>query len=57
MYFTVVPKAHTQAEIIKKSEILFWLFIMTIPCKHIHILELQKFFFIFVLRIHRLGEI
>ena len=32
------------AKIIKKSVILFWLFDMTISCKHVHRLELQKFF-------------
>ena len=32
-----------QAKIIKKSMILFWLLNMTILCKHVHRLELQKF--------------
>ena len=36
-------KAHTQAKIIKKSLILFWLLNMTIRCKHVHRLELQFF--------------
>ena len=47
-------KGLAQAKIIKKSVILFWLFNMTIWCKHVHRLELQKFL-IFVLRIHQLG--
>ena len=37
-------KGHAQAKIIKKSVILFWLINMTIWCKHVHRLELQKFF-------------
>ena len=37
-------KGLAQAEIIKKSVILFWLINMTIWCKHVHRLELQKFF-------------
>ena len=36
-------KGLAQAKIIKKSVILFWLFNMTIWCKHVHRLELQKF--------------
>ena len=36
-------KGHAQAKIIKKSVILFWLLNMTIWCKHVHRLELQKF--------------
>ena len=43
-----------QAEIIKKSVILIWLLNMTIWCKHVHILELQKFLN-FVLRIYQLD--
>ena len=39
----VTLKAHTQTKIIKKSMILFWLPYMTIWCKHVHRLELQKF--------------
>ena len=37
-------KGLAQAEIIKKSVILFWLFNMTVWCKHVHRLELQKVF-------------
>ena len=37
-------KGLAQAKIIKKSVILFWLLNMTIWCKHVHRLELQKFF-------------
>ena len=48
-------KGLAQAKIIKKSVILFWLLNMTIWCKHVHKLELQKFFLIFVLNIHQLG--
>ena len=48
-------KGLAQAKIIKKSVILFWLFNMTIWCKHVHRLELQKFFLIFLLRIHQLD--
>ena len=33
------------AKIIKKSLILFWLLNMTIWCKHVHMLELQTFFY------------
>ena len=44
-----------QAKSMKKSVILFWLLIITIWCKHVHRLELQKFFLIFVLRIFQLG--
>ena len=33
-----------RCKIIKKSVILFWLLNMTIWCKHVHRLELQKFF-------------
>ena len=36
-------KGLAQAKIIKKSVILFWLLNMTIRCKHVHRLELQKF--------------
>ena len=36
-------KGLAQAKIIKKSVILFWLLNMTIWCKHVHRLELQKF--------------
>ena len=36
-------KGLAQAKIIKKSVILFWLLNMTIWCKHVHGLELQKF--------------
>ena len=49
-------KGLAQAKIIKKSVILFWLLNMTIWCKHVHGLELQKFI-IFVLRIHQLDYI
>ena len=48
-------KGLAQAKIIKKSVILFRLLNMTIWCKHVHRLELQKFFLIFALRIHQLG--
>ena len=48
-------KGLNQAKVVKKSVILFWLLNMTIWCKHVHRLELQKFF-IFVPRIHQLGE-
>ena len=37
-------KGLAKAKIIKKSVILFWLINMTIWCKHVHRLELQKFF-------------
>ena len=47
-------KGLAQAEIIKKSVILFRVLNMTIWCKHVHRLELQ-IFIIFVLRIHQLG--
>ena len=36
-------KGLAHAKIIKKSMILFWLLNMTIWCKHVHRLELQKF--------------
>ena len=36
-------KGLAQAEIIKKSVILFWLLNMPIICKHVHRLEMQKF--------------
>ena len=55
MLFWSILKGLDQAKIIKKLVILFWLFNMTIWCKHVHRLELQKFFLIFVLRIHHLG--
>ena len=45
---------HTHAKIIQKSVILFWLLNMTIWCKHVHRLELQKLL-IFLLRIYQLG--
>ena len=41
---TYALKGHAQAKIIKKSVILFWLTNMTICYKHVHRLELQKFF-------------
>ena len=47
-------KGLAQAEIIKKSVILFRVLNMTIWCKHVHRLELQ-ILIIFVLRIHQLG--
>ena len=50
-------KGLAQAKIIKKSVILFRLLNMTIWCKHVHRLELQKVFLIFALRIHQLGQI
>ena len=37
-------KGLAHAKISKKSVILFWLLNMTIWCKHVHRLELQKFF-------------
>ena len=37
-------KGLAQAEIIKKSVIIFWLLNMTIWCKHVHRLELQIFY-------------
>ena len=37
-------KGLAHAKIIKKSVILFWLLNMTIWCKHVHRLELQKYF-------------
>ena len=37
-------KGLAHAIIIKKSVILFWLLSMTIWCKHVHRLELRKFF-------------
>ena len=42
-------KGLAQAEIIKKSVILFWLLNITIGCKHVHTLDLQ-FFLIFFCR-------
>ena len=51
---SVILKGLAQAKIIKKSVILYWLLNMTIWCKHVHRLELQKIL-IFVLRIHQLG--
>ena len=36
-------KGLAEAKISKKSVILFWLLNMTISCKHVHRLELQKF--------------
>ena len=53
--YTNLLKGLAQAKIIKKSVILFWLLNMTIWCKHVHRLELQKFFLFFVLRIHQLD--
>ena len=47
-------KGRAQNKFKNKSVILFWLLNMTIWCKHVHRLELQKFL-IFVLRIHPLG--
>ena len=44
-----------QAKIIKKSVILFCFLNMTICCKHVHRLELQKFFYFFLSRIHQLD--
>ena len=52
--FDLKLKGLAQAEIIKKSVILFWLLDMTIWCKHVHRLELQSCL-IFVLRIHLLD--
>ena len=49
-----ILKGLAQTKIIKKSVILFWLLNMTIWCKHVHRLDLQKFL-IFLLRIHQLG--
>ena len=37
-------KGLAQVKIIKKSVILFWLLNMTISCKHVDRIELQKFF-------------
>ena len=37
-------KGQSQAKIIKKLVILFWLLNMTIWCEHVHRLKLQKFF-------------
>ena len=37
-------KGLAQAKIIKKSVVLFWLLNMTIRCKHVYRLKLQKFF-------------
>ena len=42
--FNIYLKGLAQAKIIKKSVILFWLLNMAIWCKHVHRLELQKFF-------------
>ena len=39
----VLLKGLAHAKIIKNSVILCWLLIMTICCKHVHRLELQKF--------------
>ena len=47
-------KGLAQAEIIKKSVILFRVLNMTIWCKHVHRLELQ-IFIIFVLRTYQLD--
>ena len=52
---TMHLKGLSQAKIIKKSVILFWLLNMTIWCKYVHRLEMQKFFLIFQLRIHQLD--
>ena len=41
---TLGPQPKTQAKISNKSVILFWLINMTIWCKHVNRLELQKFF-------------
>ena len=54
IYIMYLLKGLAQAEIIKKSVILFRVLNMTIWCKHVHRLELQIFIF-FVLRIHQLG--
>ena len=43
-YEMISLKGLAQAKIRKKSVILFWLLNMTIWCKHVHRLELQKFF-------------
>ena len=51
---SIYLKGLAQAEIIKKSVILFRVFNMTIWCKHVHRLELL-IFRIFLLRIHQLG--
>ena len=40
---TIELKGLAHAKIIKKSVILFWLLNITIWCKHVHRLELQKF--------------
>ena len=40
----ILLKGLAHAKILKKSVILFWLLNMTIWCKHVHRLELQKFF-------------
>ena len=42
--FNFILKGLAQAKSIKKSVILFWLLNITIWCKHVHRLELQKFF-------------
>ena len=44
MYVVLRLKRHNQAKIVKKSVILFWILDKTISCKHVHTLELQKFF-------------
>ena len=36
-------KRHNQGKIIKNRVILFWFLNMTICCKHVHRLEMQKF--------------
>ena len=55
--FTVDLKRHNQAKIIKKSVTLFWLLNITIWCKHVHKLELQKFFIYFCVAHLQLHEI
>ena len=52
--FKINLKGLAQANIIKKSVILFRVLNMTIWCKHVHRLELQ-IFIIFVQRVHQLG--
>ena len=54
VFFSLFLKGLAQAEIIKKSVILFRVLNMTIWCKHVQRLELQ-IFKNFVLRIHQLG--
>ena len=54
----IILKGHNRTKIFQKSVISFSLLNITIWCKDVHRLELQKFFLhIFMLRIYQLSEI